>query len=231
MEAILLEIKGKWAQFRKAETNNNPLSHDFMTKTAFIGLLGAVIGVERNQMRQHFPLLCDGLVFGLQINNEVQKQSWGFTFRSVTHAWEKAPKQMEFIKDPNYTILLGLKDEGCREQFEYFRAHIKEGKACYPPVLGLHNCPADIKFLESGIIESKQGNFETYGFVTTDYQPIIDNMSEFRIGFDKIPTFQDDNFWNVPERFVSVTYPSNQRKLLVSGEFHEFNKQTQWCLI
>jgi len=231
MKAFQLEIKGNWAQFRKAETNNNPLSHDFMTKTAFVGLMGAVLGIERQQMKKQFPLLCDGLLFGLQVNNEVIKQSWGFTFRSISHAWEKAPKQMEFIKNPNYTIIIGLKDENCTDLFDQFLFCCQQGKACFPPVLGLHNCPAEIKYVESGTIETKNGEFETYGFVTDQYEPQMDDLTMFRIGFDKIPAYQNDDFWNIPERYVSVIYPSNKSKLKVIGDYYEFNNRSKWCMI
>jgi CRISPR-associated protein Cas5 subtype I-B len=50
MKAALIDIKGNWAHFRKAETNNNPLTHDFITKTALVGLIGAVLGKEREDM-------------------------------------------------------------------------------------------------------------------------------------------------------------------------------------
>jgi CRISPR-associated protein Cas5 subtype I-B len=231
MDAVKIRVNGNWAQFRKAETNNNPLSHDFMTKTAFVGLLGAVIGINREDMRDQFPLLCDGLLFGLQVNNAVVKQSWGFTLRSVSNSWDKSPKQMEFIKNPDYTIICGLKDNACAELFEKFKLHCQQGKACYSPVLGLHNCPADISFIETGSLAEKEGVFETLGFVTDNYKPIMDELTTFRIGFDKIPTYQNNDFWNIPERYVSVVYPSNQSRIKVQGAYYEFNDQTRWCLI
>jgi CRISPR-associated protein Cas5h len=43
MKGFQLEISGNWGHFKKPETNNNPLSHDFITKTALIGMIGAVL--------------------------------------------------------------------------------------------------------------------------------------------------------------------------------------------
>jgi len=231
MDAVKIRVNGNWAQFRKAETNYNPLSHDFMTKTAFIGLIAAVIGINREDLKKHYPLLCDGLLFGLQVNTAVVKQSWGFTLRSVSNSWEKSPKQMEFIKNPDYTIICGLKDTTCAEFFEEFKLHCQQSKACYTPILGLHNCPADISFIETGILTKKDGGFETYGFVTGNHKPMMEELTTFRIGFDKIPTYQNNDFWNIPERYVSVIYPSNQTRIKVQGAYYEFNNQTQWCLI
>jgi CRISPR-associated protein Cas5 subtype I-B len=231
MKAIKLEIKGNWAQFRKAETNNNPLSHDLITKTAFIGLIGAVLGIERQDMKPLFPLLSEGLMYSVQVNNEVVKQSWGFTLRSVSNCWDKAPKQMEFIKHPSYTIVLALKDEECKDYFNRFCSFCQEEKACYTPVLGLHNCPAEIKFIDAGELIEKNGEFTTFGFLTDDYKPLMDDLSSFRIGFDKIPTFQNDDFWNLPEKFCKVVYPSNQAILKSKGTYFEFNNKSQWCMI
>lgn len=231
MKAIKLEIKGNWAQFRKAETNNNPLSHDLITKTALIGMIGAVLGVERNEMKSLFPLLSEGLLYSVQVNNIVNKKSWGFTLRSVNHSWEKSPKQMEFVKNPNYNVLLALKKDNTKDYFEHFVSLVKKGKACFTPVLGLHNCPAEIQFLAEGQIVEKSGEFITYGFITDDYQPKMEDLGELRIGFDKIPTYQNDDFWNIPDKFCNVVYPSNKSTLKADGKYYEFNDKSQWCMI
>lgn len=51
MKGFQLEIKGNWGHFKRPETNNNPLSFDIMPKTAFIGMVGAVLGIKREAMR------------------------------------------------------------------------------------------------------------------------------------------------------------------------------------
>ncbi len=231
MKAIKLEINGNWAQFRKAETNNNPLSHDLITKTAFIGLIGAVIGIERKVMRLQFPKLCDGLLYSVQINNEIVKQSWGFTLRNVNHCWEKSPKQMEFIKHPSYTVVLALNNDNCTSEFEQFLSFCRDGKACFTPVLGLHNCPAEVIYIDEGEIVEKDGVFETLGFLKENYVPQMEDLTDFRIGFDKIPTYQNDDFWNLPECFCKVVYPSNGSVIKTKGKYYEFKDESKWCLI
>ena len=49
MKGFQLEIKGNWGHFKRPETNNNPLSFDIMPKTAFIGMVGAVLGIKREE--------------------------------------------------------------------------------------------------------------------------------------------------------------------------------------
>lgn len=244
MKGIKLNIRGNWAHFKKPETNNNPLSHDFITKTALIGIIGAVLGIERKSMKNIFPLLSENLKYGVCIKNAVQKQSWGFTLRSLSEIIDKdtkrpakAPKQMEFIKNPDYEILVGLINNSEKEAeklFADFALATKNEKAHYTPVLGLHNCPAEIEFCNEGTLEyQKEGGFETKSFISSNHKLQIAELSNFRLGFDKIPTFQDNDFWNAPDKYVHVVYPSEEQSLAVEGEHYQYEHDSmyKWFLI
>ena len=244
MKGIRLNIHGNWAHFKKPETNNNPLSHDFITKTALIGLIGAVIGIERKPMKDVFPLLSENLKYGVCVKNAVQKQSWGFTLRSLSEIINKdskrpskAPKQMEFIKNPNYEILIGLVSNSVKKAeklFNDFVLAIKNGKAHYTPVLGLHNCPAEIEFYDEGILEfEKNGAFETKSFVSSKHEPKFSDLSDFRLGFDKIPTYQNNDFWNLPDKYIQIVYPSEEKSFIVEGEHYKYehDNKFKWFLI
>src|SRR5215210_1026953 len=102
MKGALISIEGNWGHFKKPETNNNPLTHDFITKTALIGMIGAVLGIERPEMREVFPQLSEDLCYGVQIRGAVKKESWSFKLRYAANLFEKRPVQMEFLKNPLY---------------------------------------------------------------------------------------------------------------------------------
>lgn len=232
MKAVLLELTGNWAQFRRAETNNNPLSHDLITKIAFMGMIGAVLGIERKEMRALFPIWSEDYLYGVQILNDVNKQSWGFTLRKAGDAWSKAPGQMEFIKNPKYKVVLALVNVRSLTYFEKFIESCKTGDALFEPIFGLHNCPAEIKFIEEGeIIEINDSDFETVGFVTNRHSLVDAESLTGRLGFDNIPTYQNDDFWNVPEKFVPVIYPSSGSSIKVHGNHYDFSGKSKWCLI
>ena len=152
MKGIQFEIEGNYAHFRKPETNNNPLSHDFITKTALIGMIGAVLGKERDEMRSLFPRLSEDLLYGVQIINPVKKESWGFTMHKVKKMSDMAPKYMELLKFPKFQIAIALYNthEQTKKLFDEFTKSIKNNKSKYTPVLGLHNCPAKLTFLSEG---------------------------------------------------------------------------------
>lgn len=235
MDAIILNISGNWGHFKKVDTNNNPLTHDFITKTALIGLIGAVTGIKRKEMKEYFPLLSEDLLYSVALNNHVKKESWGFTLRSVKVNVEKSPWQFEFLKQPDFEVVLALKDERSIDVFNTFKEYIKNDMACFNPTLGLANCPADISFISEGIVEAKTGSFTTRGFISKEHKIEIGEDFDFRIGFERVPAHQNNDFWNAPERYKDVAYCSGGSSFAVkNGEYFEFKTDentSQWYMI
>lgn len=233
MRGLLFELKGNWGHFRKPETNNNPLTHDFITKTALIGLIGAVLGKERDEMKGLFPQLSEDLLYGVCVKKAVKKESWAFTLRYVVDLLQKAPKQMEFLKNPENKIALALRNENSAAIFNEFVSAIQKSETKFTPVLGLHNCPAEIEFISVGDFQNKDGSFSTKGFVKENQFDVKKTLAsnKFRVGLEKIPTFQNDDFWNLPDRYEKVIYPSENREVFANGEFYEFTDGSQWTLI
>ncbi len=236
MNAILIKISGNWGHFKKVDTNNNPLSHDFITKTALIGLIGAVNGIGRSDMKTLFPQLSEDLLYSVAINNSVKKESWGFTLRSVKANVEKSPWQFEFLKSPDFSVLVALNNDRSKSLFDEFVENIKGDKSHFNPTLGLANCPADLMYLDFGKLSDKKiGSFTTKGFISKKHEIEITENFDFRIGFDEIPTYQNDDFWNDPNKYVGVAYVSSGSEMKVrNGEYHEFiteKESSQWYLI
>jgi CRISPR-associated protein Cas5 subtype I-B len=232
MRGAMISIEGNWGHFKKPETNNNPLTHDFITKTAFIGLIGAVLGIERHDMKQIFPQLSEDLLYGVQIHSAVKKESWSFKLRYASNFFEKRPVQMEFLKNPRYTVAIGLRHERSADLFDRLVSAIKASEARYTPVLGLHNCPANLDFVSTGEFNSTEGDFKTRSFITEKHKLIKVSKTEgFRLGVERVPTYQNDDFWNLPDRYVRVFYPSEDGEISASGGHHEFTDGTRWVLI
>jgi CRISPR-associated protein Cas5h len=237
MRGFLFDIKGNWAHYRKPETNNNPLTHDFITKTALLGLMGAVLGTERKEMAQLFPQFSEDLLYGVYIKTAVQKESWAFTLRYVVDFFQKAPKQMEFLKNPENRVALALKDERSAAYFAAFQLAIQSQEARFTPILGLHNCPAELSFVAAGEFRERNGAFITQSFIKDhqlDASKLISTSSAtkgFRLGVERVPTFQDNDFWNPPEKYVRVIYPSEGKEVFANGEYFQFTDESQWTLI
>lgn len=233
MNGALIGIKGTWGHFKKPETNNNPLTHDFITKTALIGLIGAVLGINRIEMAKNYPELSENILYGVSVIGSVKKESWSFTMRSVTDQFKKSPRPMEFLKQPNYIVAIAIANEQSATLLNVFFDFIEQSEACFTPVLGLHNCPANLYFIGRGSFNKHQGNFRTKGFITEKHQLDIDvaTTKDFRLGVERLPTYQNDDFWNLPEKYQKVIYPSEGREISAIGENFEFKDKSRWVLI
>ncbi len=236
MNGALIHVSGNWAHFKKPETNNNPLTHDFITKTALIGMIGAVLGIERDAMKNRFPELSEDLVYGVQIKSAVRKESWAFTLRRASNLFEKAPKQMEFLRNPNFIVALAFKNFRSKSLFEQFISAVENSEAKFTPVLGLHNCPANLALIQKGLFTKKTGEFETKAFVLkdcgVDIAKLMREGKQIRLGFERIPTYQNDDFWNLPDKYVEVLYPSEQNEIPVTENLHyQFTNGSRWMLI
>lgn len=233
MRGFQFDVKGNWAHFRKPETNNNPLTHDFITKTALIGMIGAVLGIEREEMKNLFPQLSEDLLYGVSVKNAVKKESWAFTLRYAVDFFQKAPKQMEFLKKPENQVVLALQNERSASYFNAFQIALEKQEARFTPVLGLHNCPAELNFVSKGEFNAGSGDFTTKGFVTEKHQIKTAELikSDFLLGLDKMPTFQNEDFWNLPEKYVRVIYPSENKQVIANGDYFQFTDESQWTMI
>ncbi len=232
MKGALISVEGNWGHFKKPETNNNPLTHDFITKTAFIGMIGAVLGIERAEMKKVFPRLSEDLCYGVQIHSAVKKESWSFKLRYASNLFEKRPVQMEFLKNPRYTVAVGLLNERSASFFNQFVAAAQASEALFTPVLGLHNCPANLSLVSTGEFHLGEGEFKTKSFITEKQKLIrVSELGNFRIGVERVPTYQNDDFWNLPDKYVRVFYPSEDKEVLASGEHYEFTNGSRWVLI
>ena len=228
MKGLQLNVEGNWAHFKKPETNNNPLTHDLITKTALIGMIGAVLGIERVEMREKFPQLSEDFLYSVSLLHPVKKVSWGFSSRTAINPSKAgSPKYFEFLQNPKFQINLALKGVRSEKIFDDFLKSIKNGESIYTPVLGWHNCPANLEFVSEGeFSKPKEGEFRTSAFVKSEgYKPKIE-MGAFRIGFDKLPTHQDNDFWNKPELYENIIYPDYPHILTLEGIFYEYQSQS-----
>lgn len=227
MNGFQLKIQGNWGHFKRPETNNNPLSHDFITKTALIGMVGSVLGIERQEMKHLFPQLSEDMLYGVQLLNPVKKLSWGFTSRTAINPVASGnPKYFEFLRRPSFIVSIAIANERSNSTLNNFKKSVENEESVYEPVLGWHNCPAELSFISQGEFKQiKEGEFETCGFIEP---PPIHNLLikdyDFRVGFEKMPTYQNDDFWNLPEKYREVIYPDASNTLKVKGAHFEYSE-------
>jgi CRISPR-associated protein Cas5 subtype I-B len=106
MKGLVFELWGTYGHFKKPETNNNPLTFDFITKSALLGLIGANLGIERNEMKKLYPKLSRSFGYNLRLINPVKKESIGHIWRkdisneSDKRNFNKKSTSEEYLKNP-----------------------------------------------------------------------------------------------------------------------------------
>lgn len=99
------------------------------------------------------------------------------------------------LRDVSYKVCVGLYGERSQSIFYEFQKAILEGYAVYDPYLGIANCPAELTFISQGEFTMMgNGDFKTKGFVIANEHKLKIIDADFRIGFDKVPTHQNDDF-------------------------------------
>jgi hypothetical protein len=49
-----------------------------------------------------------------------------------------------------------------------------------------------------------------------------------------MPTYQTNDFWNLPEKYRNIIYPDCPHSISVEGEYYEYQTlkgTAKWCLI
>ena len=136
---------------------------------------------------------------------------------------------MEFVRNPDYTVIIALKGVRSEDVFQRFIGFVQQQEACFTPVLGLHNCPAELEWIGETEFQVAQGEYRTKGFALRSHQPKLE--SGLRFNFERIPTFQDADWWNHPDRYREVIYPSNGGEVRMSGSHFQSREGDAWCLI
>jgi CRISPR-associated protein Cas5h len=97
-------------------------------------------------MKELFPKLSEDLLYGVSLLKPVKKISWGFTSKTaINPTGEGSPKYFEFLKNPSFLVSIALKETRSEKVFDDFKTlHNKMEMQLYTPVLGLHNCPANL---------------------------------------------------------------------------------------
>ncbi|OJV36080.1 MAG: type I-B CRISPR-associated protein Cas5 [Bacteroidia bacterium 43-41] len=159
-ELLIFDIKGEYGHFRKYNTTTSPLTYSIPTRTAIAGMLGAILGMERE--------ICDGLYpegaepvqeffskeqsgVAVQIINPVKKENVGFnlintkgSFYDLTRAG-RTQIEFELLKDPHYRIYLAMDNQ---DKFEELSERIANKKHHFTPYLGLAQFTAQIDFIQ-----------------------------------------------------------------------------------
>ncbi|MCK4643613.1 type I-B CRISPR-associated protein Cas5 [bacterium] len=152
MKVLIFDVWGDYAHFRKIYTTTSPLTYSIPTRTSLCGLIGAIIGLskENNSYLNYFHL--NQAKIGLRIVNYVKKvhiaenlihtkDAKGIGMNLIT---TRAQIRFEFLKDPKYRIYFWHNDN---KFYNRLKKNLVEHKSVYTPCLGLSENIANFGYI------------------------------------------------------------------------------------
>ncbi len=152
---LIFELKGEYGHFRKFNTTSSPLTYAIPTRTALAGILGAVLGIEREtgpgiyskdavSVNELFG--SDRCSFAIQILRPVSKTRVAFnlvnTAKSFFNIENRTQIQYELLKNPAYRIFLNHDDLSVHNEL---LQRLQERNHHFTPYLGLAQFTASIE--------------------------------------------------------------------------------------
>jgi len=172
---LIFDIFGEYAHFRKFNTTSSPLTYSTPTPPVLAGMLGAVLGIEREYAPGRYA---EGVIpvnkmfgsnnaeFGIQLLNPINKVNIGFNLldtdksaSSFFNITNRTQIEYELLKDARFRIYLRHTDTVLLDELAM---RLNEKRHHFTPYLGISQCTADLVFRDFVQAEEKanqEGDF------------------------------------------------------------------------
>jgi len=197
---LVFDVSGEYGHFRKFNTTTSPLTYSIPTRPAITGLIGAVMGIERELSANKYA---DGVVpvseifpketsaIGVQILRPVKKVKIAFnlldtkkTPASFFNIQQRTQIEYELLKNPSFRIFINVNDG---DLLQRIAERLETNQSHFTPYLGLSQFTAITRFVTITKLTSIPGN---------DYLPTLTAVNlanadpEEPIRFDRSSIFK-----------------------------------------
>jgi len=155
LSIVSFDLEGDFAAFKDPSVTTNQTVTVIPSKSAVIGLLGAMLGVKRSNSifdgiySESYLDLLKKTAVGIQVRSQVAKCTFFTNHRSLKEAKTK-PYKTELLVNPKYTVYV----KSSEEVNEALLDRLKDNRFVFSPMLGHAYCPARIpQFREMSVIE------------------------------------------------------------------------------
>ena len=159
-KVLVFDISGEYAHFRKFNTTSSPLTFCLPPRPAVAGMLGAVLGMERELGPNVWPpgtvplnevFHPDKCALAIRIMQPIKKTQIGFNLldtskqgSSFFNIKNRTQIEFEFLKDPVFRIYLHHMDTALMQDLT---ERIRHKRHHFTPYLGLAQLTADVNFV------------------------------------------------------------------------------------
>lgn len=222
-KALVFDIWGNHAYFRKGFTATSTLSYPFPSRTTIAGLISGIIGFPRdsyyelfNESNSRVSLRILNPIKKFRMNLNYINTKEGFLLSDIKSQGKRTQVQAEFLKDVKYRVYLSLDDNKImNDLLELLSNH----KSVYTPCLGVSECFANFKLIGDGfsIIEKITSDVNDIvlidSVVPIDTKIIIEPGKKY--GMIKSPGFMNDD--RVVTSYIEYYYEENGNPIKISN--------------
>jgi CRISPR-associated protein Cas5h len=218
---LIFDVSSEYAHFRKFNTTTSPLTYSIPTRPALAGLVGAILGIEREVSFGKFskgtmPLADifskEKSAIAIQVLKPIQKVNIGFnlldtekTPSSFFNIKQRTQIEFELLKNPSFRIFIAIQD---KKMFDDLVIRIKENRTHFTPYLGLSQFTASLRFVD--VLEANLSTVNDFQEVVTAVN--LRNIEENNaIDFDYAEDF----------KYTSDTMPVQMKSDRVVTEYSE----------
>jgi len=141
--AVVFEITGRMAMFRKPYTTTSSISFAFPPPSAIAGLICAIVGISHgsdgNACSASYWRELGGTKVGAKIRNPIVWLRQAVNFKELA-AKTRFPVKHQFLSNPSYQIYVS---GGVERRLVSF---LEQGRFIYTPFLGVAYALADIRY-------------------------------------------------------------------------------------
>ncbi|WP_018963747.1 type I-B CRISPR-associated protein Cas5b [Coprothermobacter platensis] len=214
--AVVFDLWGPLAVYRKFYTNSSVLSYAFPPPTAVRGLVGAIVGIDKSKYAAELKDM------EVAVSLKHVKKTLHMTLNYIKtidgeNALGKGRTQIpvEIIKDPYYCIYVRKLPQQIKEQLVTM---LSEHRTVFTPYLGMSEMIANFKFIGEYEIEENNGSAVVDSIVpakTIDVEKIRENGN--KLGKERIPFYLDAN--KKPLSYMDIAYDVNAKPIPMKGSY------------
>lgn len=206
-EILIFDISSEFGHFRKYNTTTSPLSYSIPTRTAVAGILGAILGMEREvadgiypegtiPVQEFFSKANSDIAIQILKSNPIKKEYVAInlintkkSFYDLTRAG-RTQIEFELVKNVKYRIFFALKNN--QLVFNKLTERIKIRKHHFSPYLGLSQFTATIDFVDVKKAEIQKNKDESFIEILTAVN-LSKTIGEKPVEFDYSAMYSANN--------------------------------------
>ncbi len=218
MKVVVFDIWGDLALFRRFDTNTSILTYSFPPPTAVLGMLGAILGLDRDDYIEQLS----GTRIGVGLLHPVKKMRMAVNYtntkgRDMTGRKGRTQIPAEFVKDPAYRLY--IVNEAIQEDLV---AMVKGHKSVFTLSLGLSELLANFQYVGLYTCEQSSGKGVVSSVIPTSVVDSIDFFSDLgipkRMVKERVPVVMKPD--RTVTKYEDVIVEENAET--ISGAFKEF---------